>query len=195
MTTTPQSTTHPSAFRPSQRSRPSTPVDDEFLELADDAELTADDVRVLKRLADAGLVPPFNAPFRCLIAARRSLITCVSGRRSPPSTNCAHSLPAQVSIGSVWLRRTCSSERGPTCSSAARLVSMPAWRSPTATRSARPIPTACCPRRGRSSSVPARTSPTRNRPPRRRPRRVSRGTRGPITTANCELVCRCSPPA
>jgi hypothetical protein len=60
MTTTPQSTTHPSAFRPNQRSHPSIPVDDEFLELADDAELTADDVRVLKRLADAGLVPPFN---------------------------------------------------------------------------------------------------------------------------------------
>lgn len=57
MSTTPHPVTHPSAYRPTPRPLLATPVDAQFLEIDDDAELTADDVRVLKRLADAGLVP------------------------------------------------------------------------------------------------------------------------------------------
>lgn len=51
---------HPAAYRPPRRPTPSADCTESSLELADGAELTAEDVRAIKLLADAGLVPPFR---------------------------------------------------------------------------------------------------------------------------------------
>ena len=115
------------------------------------------------------------APYACGRAPPR---TRADRRRSPPArARARHRAPRRGTGGRA--------RAGParSCTIAVAPASTPGWGSPTATRTARPIPTGPCRAPGRSSSRPAPTSPTAS-PPRpaglpgaRRPLRLGRPLR------------------
>ena len=97
--------------------------------------------------------------------AGRSLAACAGPSPFPVSASCAPSGTSTASSTSGWRRPPCSSGPARRSTTAAAPASTPAWRSPTATRTAPPTPSAPFPAPARSSSPPARTS-TDAEPPR-----------------------------